>query len=138
VVTEGTAKVAETLDEFRVRHQYNLLDAHVRAFGAEVAQLVQWDDHEVVNNWVSGKILPPDDARYRIKDGNLLAARAKHALFEWAPLRDNAEEKERIFRSFAFGPMLEVFMLDMRTYGGPNRAPPGWGSRDRIDLPGAR
>src|SRR5450755_172547 len=45
------AKVAETLDEFRAAHKYNFLDDNVRAFNAEVPIFVQWDDHEVTNNW---------------------------------------------------------------------------------------
>ncbi|HTF78745.1 MAG TPA: alkaline phosphatase D family protein, partial [Bradyrhizobium sp.] len=49
------AKVAETLDEFRAAHKYNFLDDNVRAFNAEVPIFVQWDDHEVTNNWSASK-----------------------------------------------------------------------------------
>ena len=59
------AKVAETLDEFRAAHKYNLLDDNVRAFNAEVPIFVQWDDHEVTNNWSVSKQLP--DA-YKVRD----------------------------------------------------------------------
>jgi alkaline phosphatase D len=55
IVTPEVAKVAETLDEFRGRYKYNLLDENVRLFNAEVPQLWQWDDHEVVNNWSDAK-----------------------------------------------------------------------------------
>jgi phosphodiesterase/alkaline phosphatase D-like protein len=51
------AKVAETLNEFRGRHRYNLLDENVRGFNAEVPQIWQWDDHEVTNNWSDSKNL---------------------------------------------------------------------------------
>ena len=44
VVTEEVSKVAETLNEFRGRYRYNLLDANVRAMAAEVPQVWQWDD----------------------------------------------------------------------------------------------
>src|ERR1700752_219413 len=43
-------KVAETTDEFRAAHKYNLLDENVRAFNTEVQIFVQWDDHETVIN----------------------------------------------------------------------------------------
>jgi alkaline phosphatase D len=56
------AKVAETLDEFRAAHKYNFMDEHLRAFNAEVPIFVQWDDHEVTNNWSLSKQLP---ATYR-------------------------------------------------------------------------
>ncbi|NEE30091.1 alkaline phosphatase, partial [Streptomyces sp. SID7982] len=62
VMTEEKAKVAETLDEYRGNFRYNLLDRNVRRFNAHVPSVVQWDDHEVRNNWYPGQIL--DDARY--------------------------------------------------------------------------
>ena len=67
------AKVAETLDEFRAAHKYNFLDDNLRAFNAEVPIFVQWDDHEVTNNWSLSKELP---AAYKERDITLLAARA--------------------------------------------------------------
>src|SRR5229473_2048199 len=67
------AKVAETLDEFRAAHKYNFLDDNVRAFNSEVPIFVQWDDHEVTNNWSASKQLP---AAYKERDIALLAARA--------------------------------------------------------------
>jgi alkaline phosphatase D len=66
------AKVAETLDEFRAAHKYNFLDENVRAFNAEVPIFVQWDDHEVTNNWSLSKDLP---AAYKERNISLLAAR---------------------------------------------------------------
>ena len=56
------AKVAETLEEYRAAHKYNFLDNNVRAFNADVPIFVQWDDHEVTNNWSASKQLP---AAYR-------------------------------------------------------------------------
>src|SRR3990170_2108889 len=67
------AKVAETIDEFRAAHKYNFLDHNVRAFNAEVPIFVQWDDHEVTNNWSLSKQLP---AAYKERDITVLAARA--------------------------------------------------------------
>ena len=51
LVTPEKSKVAETLDEFRGNHRYNLLDENVRRFNASLSQFVIWDDHEVLNNW---------------------------------------------------------------------------------------
>ncbi len=120
VVIEGVDKVAETLDEFRARHRYNLLDAGVRAFGAHVAQLVQWDDHEVLNNWYPGEILTAEETRYHVRDVSLLAERSRRAFLEWTPMRIQPDDPRRIHRSFHFGPLLDVFMLDMRSFRGPN------------------
>jgi len=51
------------------------------AFNAQVPQLVQWDDHEVTNNWYPGEILTDIglDARYTVKDVDLLSDRARQA-----------------------------------------------------------
>ena len=50
VVTEEVSKVAETLNEYRGRYRYNLMDANVRRMAADIPQIWQWDDHEVSNN----------------------------------------------------------------------------------------
>jgi alkaline phosphatase D len=114
-------KVAETLAEFRANYMYNLLDEHVRRFHAEIPLYVQWDDHETRNNWYPGGMLLDDD-RYTVKSTSLLAAYAKRAFFEYTPIRFDLADPERIYRMFSYGPALDVFMLDMRSYRGPNTA----------------
>ena len=111
------AKVAETLDEFRAAHKYNFLDENVRAFNAEVPIFVQWDDHEVTNNWSVSKQLP---AAYKERDIALLAARAARAFHEMYPMRESIVEPGRVYRTLNYGPHLDVFMLDERSYRGPN------------------
>ena len=110
-------KVAETLDEFRAAYKYNLLDEHLRAFNAEVPVFVQWDDHEVTNNWSLSKQLP---ATYKERNISLLAARAGQAFHEMFPIRTSAAEPGRIYRTISYGPHLDIFMLDERSYRGPN------------------
>jgi alkaline phosphatase D len=119
VVTEAKSKVAETIDEFRGNYQYNLMDDNVRRFNAEVAQYVQWDDHEVTNNWFHERQLDADD-RYRVKSAGLLAARAKRAMLDYTPVGVHPGDPERVYRVFHRGPRLDLFMLDMRSYRGPN------------------
>lgn len=118
VTTEETSKVAETLAEFRGRYKYNLLDDNVRRFHAEVPQLVQWDDHETRNNWYPGQML--DDPRYTVKSCSLLAARGRRALLEYTPIGEALSRPDRIYRAISYGPLVEVFLLDARTYRGPN------------------
>ncbi len=117
-VTPAKSKVAETLDEYRGQHAYNLLDANVRRLNAEVPMLAQWDDHETVNNWFPGEVL--DDPRYTETNVSLLSARARQAFLEYMPLRQQPEAPQRIHRRFPYGPGLEVFMLDMRSFRGRN------------------
>lgn len=120
IVTEEKSKVAETLKEFRGAYRYNMLDAAMRRFNSEVPQIWQWDDHEVVNNWSSAKDLSAD-ARYTEKSIPLLTARATRAFLENAPMRwHNQQEDERVYRKLPYGPLLDVFVIDMRSYRGPN------------------
>jgi alkaline phosphatase D len=120
VMTDEKAKVGETLQEFRANYLYNLLDDNVRAFNAEVPILAQWDDHEVTNNWYPTEIL--EDDRYSVKSVDLLAARGAQAFHEMMPTRTHPAEPHRIYRKVAYGPLLDVFFLDLRTYRGPNTA----------------
>ncbi|WP_045743419.1 alkaline phosphatase D family protein [Actinoplanes rectilineatus] len=110
VLTDAKLKVAETLDEFRGQYAYNLLDEHYRRFAAEVPQINQWDDHEVTNNWYPGEILADD--RYTEKRVDVLAARAQRAYHEWVPVPGSTAP---IHRKISYGPLLDVFVLDMRT-----------------------
>lgn len=120
LVTEEKSKVAETLAEFRGNHRYNLLDANVRDFNADVALFGQWDDHEVRNNWYPSQVL--DDKKYRIKEVSVLAQNARRAFLDYWPLRPTW--RGRIFRRIPRGPLCEVFMIDLRSYraaNSPNR-----------------
>ena len=120
VVTEEVSKVAETLNEYRGRYRYNLMDANVRRMAADVPQIWQWDDHEVVNNYSDSKDLS-DDKRYTEKNVPLLVARATKAFHEYAPIRRTADvESERVYRHLPQGPLLDLFVVDMRSYRGPN------------------
>ncbi len=124
VVTPAKSKVAETLDEFRGNYLYNMLDENVRRFNAEVPQFVLWDDHEVRNNWFPQMNLR-DDPRYSEKNPRVLAARARQAFMEFSPLRTaspGTPQGSQIFRSSSYGPLLEVFALDLRSYRGANSA----------------
>lgn len=118
ITTPEKSKVAQTLTEFRGNYIYNLLDENVRRFNAQVPQLVQWDDHETTNNWYPDEILTNvgTDARYTIKDVNVLAARARQAFLEYQPIRFNPKNPQQIYRSFQYSPMLDIFMLDERSY----------------------
>ncbi len=128
VTTEETSKVAETLKEFRGNFKYNLLDDNVRAFNAQVPIYAQWDDHETLDNWYPGEMLDADK-RYTVKSVSLLSARANRAFREFIPMRENPVEAERIYRKVGYGPLLDIFFLDMRSYRGPNSA-------NRQDKPG--
>ncbi len=125
LVTEEKSHTAETLADFRGAYRYNLLDKNVRAFNAEVPMFVQWDDHEVTNNWWPEEPLTRAEhvrKKYTEKFALPLVARSHRAFHEYMPIRDNPFEPNRVYRKIAYGPNVDVFMLDMRSYRGPNGA----------------
>ena len=77
ITTEAKSKPAETLEDFRGNYLYNLMDENVLRFNAEVPQIWQWDDHEVMNNWSPGKR----------NDIAVIAGRARQAFLEHSPMR---------------------------------------------------
>jgi alkaline phosphatase D len=114
IVTEEKTKVAETLAEFRGNYKYNLLDTNVLAFNAQVPVFAQWDDHEVTNDWCPGEEVSVHDyPKSSILD---LVARGNRAFHEFMPMRDTMAEAGRIYRRISYGPLLDVFLLDMRSY----------------------
>jgi alkaline phosphatase D len=122
VTTEEKSKVAETLAEFRGNFRYNLLDENLKRFNAQVPSIIQWDDHEVRNNWYPGEVIAASDTRYTEKNVDVMAVRARRAFSEYFPIstvRPGAKEG-RVQRVMRHGPLLDVFVLDMRTYRNAN------------------
>lgn len=133
ITTEEKSKVAETLQEFRGAFRYNLLDENLRRFNAQVPTITQWDDHEVHNNWYPGQLL--DDDRYTEKRTDVLSARSLRAFAEYFPIRTLRPDDVgtsgsrgagsgggRVYRVVHHGPLLDVFVLDMRRYRNANSA----------------
>ena len=110
--------MAQTLGDFRGNYKYNLLDVNLRAFNAEVPMLAQWDDHEVTNDWCPGIALGWD--AYADKSILNLVARGCRAFHEFMPMRQTLAEAGRIYRKIPYGPLLDVFLLDMRSYRTPD------------------
>jgi alkaline phosphatase D len=122
ITTEEKSKVAETLAEFRGNFRYNLLDENLKRFNAQVPSIVQWDDHEVRNNWYPGEVIAATDTRYTEKSIDVLAARARRAFSEYFPVSTlrPGDREGRVQRVLRQGPLLDVFVLDMRTYRNAN------------------
>jgi alkaline phosphatase D len=118
LVTEEKSKVAETLAEFRGNYKYNLMDRNVQACNAEVPIVALWDDHEVADDWYPGQII--DAGEHREQSALLLAARAGRAFREFMPMCESPAEGGRVYRRLSYGPLLDLFLLDMRSYRGPN------------------
>ena len=114
IVTQEKSVVAHSLDQFRGNYKYNLLDENFRAFHAEVPMFAQWDDHEVTNDW--SPIGSADETGYDEDGTSRLVARARRAFHEFMPMRAMPERDGRVYRKIAYGPLLDVFLIDMRSY----------------------
>ncbi len=114
IVTEEKSVVARSLAQFRGNYKYNLLDENLRAFNAEVPMFAQWDDHEVTDDW--SPIGSADETGYTEDGKSRLVARAARAFHEFMPMRESPQEAGRVYRKIGYGPLLDVFLIDMRSY----------------------
>src|SRR5262249_47592981 len=113
LVTEEKSAIAQTLRQFRGNYRYNWLDANLRAFHAEVPMLAQWDDHEVTDDWSPATV---DAGGFDEAGNSRLVARARRAFFEYMPIPEIPAQARRVYRKIGYGPLLDVFMIDMRSY----------------------
>jgi alkaline phosphatase D len=114
IVTEDKSVVAHSLAQFRGNYKYNLLDDNLRAFHAQVPMFAQWDDHEVSDDW--SPIGSVDASGYAEDGTSRLVARARQAFFEFMPIREIPAQAGRVYRKISYGPLLDVFLIDMRSY----------------------
>lgn len=114
IVTEEKSEVAHSLAQFRGNYKYNWLDENFRDFHAEVPMFAQWDDHEVTNDW--SPIGSADETGYAEDGTSRLVARARRAFHEFMPIRPTPAQDGRVYRKVGYGPLLDVFLIDMRSY----------------------
>ena len=117
VSNERVARVAQTIEDYRARFQYNLEDEHVRALAARVPLVAQWDDHETHNNWWPHQQL--EDDRYANRDASVISALAHRAMYEWTPMPPG-----NVYRVVHCGPLLDIVVMDCRSFRSPNVASP--------------
>lgn len=129
VTSAAKDHVAQTLEDFRGNYAYNLTDEHYRRFTATVPQVIQWDDHEVLNNWFPTESLAGQNRKgYDSTDVDTLAGYGYQAWREWQPVAPPEAADGRVYRKISYGPLLDVFVLDMRSYKSPN--PRAWARSD--------
>lgn len=137
ITSDAKARVAQTLGDFRGNYAYNLTDEHYRRFAANVPQLIQWDDHEVINNWYPGENIAGQNRKgYTETDVNKLADFAYQAWREWQPVQPTEAADGRLYRKISYGPLLDVFVLDMRSYKDPN--PNAWAASNPAGILGEK
>ena len=101
-----------SLSDYRTRYGQYRGDASLQKLHAKLAFITVWDDHEVANDtWKDGA------ENHNQGEGDFDARKqaALQAYFEWLPIRPWREgNHEEIYRSFSFGDLLDLHMLDTR------------------------
>ena len=92
---------AHTLDQYWAKYRANRSDQPSQNLFSETNLYVVWDDHEVENNY------------HRLSP---LAPIGRKAFFDYWPVRQDAKDPDRIYRSFRWGKAVELFILDARQY----------------------
>lgn len=80
-----------------------------------VPVFVQWDDHEVTNNWWPQEVMgePLYDVGTAV---NGMFANSLQAFYEFNPIKENS----LIYRKQRFNEHIEIFFVDYRSYRDPN------------------
>ncbi|WP_281212442.1 alkaline phosphatase D family protein [Shewanella insulae] len=101
-----------TLSDYRTRYGQYRSDESLQTLHAKVPFITVWDDHEVANDtWSDGA------ENHNEGEGDFEARKmgALQAYFEWLPIRPWREgNHEEIYRSFSFGDLVDLHMLDTR------------------------
>lgn len=95
---------ATTLEEYRASYRRNRDDAAFLQFARSTSIYATWDDHEVANNF--------DRTHQRMPIG-------RQAFLEYWPIRQDRADPARLYRSFRWGRLVEIFILDTRQYRSP-------------------
>lgn len=126
----GTARPTEpateitTLADYRMRHAQYKHDADLQALHRQHPMIAIWDDHEITNDaWTDGAQNHTEGA-----EGvwNERVNRALKAYFEWMPTRAvDPTDLRKNWRSFRFGNLADVVMLEERLAGRAQQLPAG-------------
>ena len=105
-----------TLADYRTRHAQYKTDVDLQAVHRQNPFICVWDDHEVSND--AYKTGAENHQPETEGDFAERKAAAIQAYFEWMPIRaQQRDDSELIYRTFRFGDLLDLIMLDTRLVG---------------------
>ena len=103
-----------TLRDYRIRHAQYKTDPDLARLHRAHPWICTWDDHESANDaWSGGaENHQPDEGSWVTRK-----AASERAYYEWMPVRPGVDANGRhLYRRLRFGRLLELSMLDLRTY----------------------
>jgi len=101
------------LQDYRARYSQYRMDPDLQRVHQVHPFSTIWDDHDVVVDALRDTSLRHNSAYGNYSDRKWAAIRAA---YEWLPLREDALDSLRIWRSLPYGDLAEVFLLDTRLY----------------------
>ena len=106
-------------DTYLKHWQYNRADPYLQSFLQNTSMYSQWDDHEVINDF--GALWPYWNPFNKDREGySNIVNEGRKVFFDYSPIDRNLDQNNRIYRSFNWGPNLDLFILDGRSYRSPN------------------
>ena len=127
-------KEITTLADYRTRHAQYKADPDLREVHRLHPFICVWDDHEITNNAFTDGA---QNHQVEEEEGDWFVRReaAVKAYFEWMPVREPEPwPSQRTYRSFRFGKLLDLIMLDTRLIGRSRQAE--WGDAEAMAHPG--
>jgi alkaline phosphatase D len=104
------------LADYRRRYAQYRSDADLQALHARLPFITVWDDHEFADDTWQGGAGEHDSKRFGPFSARKLAA--MQAYHEWMPIRAPEPGRlERVYRTFDFGRLVSLHMLDTRVIG---------------------
>ncbi len=104
-----------TLNDYRIRYSYYRLDPMLREIHQQHPFILIWDDHEFAND--ADKFGAENHTESKEGSWEVRKNNAYKAYFEWQPVRANSIEEYRLYRSFSYGNLADLLMLDTRIEG---------------------
>ncbi len=104
-----------SLSDYRLRYAQYRTDPDLQEAHRQHPWIIVWDDHESTNDsWTGGAENHQPDTE---GDWQMRKAAAIQAWLEWQPVRENIYEGGSISRTFRFGNLMDLVMLDTRLQG---------------------
>ncbi len=124
------SKETVELADYRLRFSQYRLDPMLRKVHQQHPMIATWDDHESANDsWIGGA-----QNHNTATEGNWedRVQSSVNAYNEWMPIR-TTENKKNIYRSFNYGNLVEIIMLETRLSGREEPMGTKGGANNEVD-----
>jgi alkaline phosphatase D len=103
-----------SLDDYRLRYSIYHMDEALRELHQNFPWICVWDDHESANDAYKDGAQNHDAGE---GDWQVRKLNSQQAFFEWLPIREKAPGNKEIFRTFKYGDLIDLVMVDTRLHG---------------------